>query len=195
MPYLFPLVLHMERSRPAPGPRSASATSACRRVARRTLSWHESRSRAWQVALTEPDIAHNKQNDDHNTDDSEDAHTTLLLLLGTHKLCAHPGSSRSLGYGLACGALVPHLIETPCNAFISTSVAQASRAICDILATNVGIVRKSVSQKQAADNVRAVAISSISAIPRFAGGKPRSTILASSRLTSGGDLLALVLAV
>lgn len=37
---------------------------------------------------------------------------------------------------------MPHLIETPCNVFISTSVAQASRAICDILATNVGIVRK-----------------------------------------------------
>jgi len=58
-------------------------------------------------------------------------------------MCAHPGSSRSLGYGLACGALVPHLIELPCNAFISTSVALASRPICDILATNVGIVRKS----------------------------------------------------
>jgi hypothetical protein len=93
----------------------------------------------------------------------------------------------------ACGALVPHLIETPCNAFISTSVAQASRAICDILATNVGIVRKSGSQKQTADNVRRVAVSSISAMPRFAGGKPRSTPLSSSRLTSGGDLLALVL--
>jgi hypothetical protein len=58
-------------------------------------------------------------------------------------MCAHPGSSRSLGYGLACGALVPHLIELPCNAFISTSVALASHPICDILATNVGIVRKS----------------------------------------------------
>jgi hypothetical protein len=183
------------REEAAPGPRSASATSACRRVARRTLSWHESRSRAWQVALTEPDIAHKKQNYNDNTDDSEDAHTTLLVLLGTRKLCAHPGSSRSLGYGLPCGALVPHLIETPCNACISTSVAQASRAICDILATNVGIVRKSGPQKQTADNVKWVAVSSISAMPRLAGGKPRSTTLSSSRLTSGGDLLALVLEV
>ena len=143
------------------------------------------------MALAEPDIAHNKQNNDDNTDDREDTHTTLLLLLGTRKLCAHPGASRSPGYGLACGALVPRLIETPCNTFIRTSVAQASRAICDIFATNVEIVRKSVSQKQTADNVRVVAISSISAMPRLAGGKPRSTILASSRLTSGGDLLAL----
>ena len=164
---------------------------ACRRAACRTLSWHESRSCAWQVALAEPDIAHNKQNNDDNTDDREDTHTTLLLLLGTRKLCAHPESSRSPGYGLACGALVPRLIETPCNTFIRTSVAQASRAICDIFATNVEIVRKSVSQKQTADNVRVVAISSISAMPQLAGGKPRSTILASSRLTSGGDLLAL----
>ena len=45
-------------------------------------------------------------------------------------------------------------------------------AICDILTTNVGIVRKSGSQKQAADNMRAVVISSISAMSRLAGGKP-----------------------
>jgi hypothetical protein len=121
----------------------ASAPPACRRAACRTLSWHESSSRAWQVALTEPKIAHNKQNNDNDTDDSEDAHVTLLLLLGTRKLCTQPGSSRSPGYGLACGALVPRLIETPCNAFIKTTIRPASRAICDILAINVGIVRKS----------------------------------------------------
>jgi hypothetical protein len=176
-------------------PLALSAPPACRRAACRTLSWHESKSRAWQVALSEPEIAHNKQNNDNDTDDSEDVHVTLIVLLGTRTLCTHPGSSRSPGHGLACGALVPHLIETPCNAFSSTSVAPASRAICDILATNVGIVRKSGSQKQAADNVMAVALSSISAMPWFAGGKPRSTILASSRLTSGEDLLALVLEV
>jgi hypothetical protein len=123
----------------------ASVLPACRRTACRTLSWHESRSCAWQVALTEPEIAHNKQHNDDDTDNSEDVHAILLLLLGTGKLCAPSGSSRSLGYGLACGALVPHLIETPCNAFIRASVAQASRTICDILATNVGIVRKSGS--------------------------------------------------
>jgi len=127
---------------------------ACRRAACRTLSWHDSRSCAWQVALTEPEIAHNKQHNDDNTDDREDTHTTLLVLLGTRQLCAHPGSSRPPGSGLACGALVPRFIETPCNACISTSVAQVSRAICDILATNVGILRKSGSQKQTADNVR-----------------------------------------
>jgi hypothetical protein len=48
---------------------------------------------------------------------------------------------------------------------------------------------------QTANNVRVVAISSISAMPRLAGRKLRSTLLSSSRLTPGGDLLALVLEV
>jgi hypothetical protein len=113
------------------------APPACRRAACRTLLWHESRSRTWHVALTEPDIAHNKQNNDDDTDDSEDAHVTLLVLLGTgtRTLCTQHGSSGSPGHGLAC------------NAFIGTSVAPASRAICDILATNVGIMRKSCKWK------------------------------------------------
>ena len=72
-----------------------SAPPACRRPASHSLSWHESRSRAWQVTLTEPEIAQNKHNNDDDTDDSEDVHATLLLLLGTRKLCAKPGSSRS----------------------------------------------------------------------------------------------------
>jgi len=130
------------------------APPACQRAACHGLSSHQSRSRAWSVALTQPEIAHKKQNNDNDTDDSEDIHVTRLVLLEMRKLCAQPGSSRPPGHGLACGALVPHIIETPCNAFSRTSVALASRAICDIFATNVAIVRKSVFHGQTAEHVR-----------------------------------------
>ena len=35
------------------------------------------------------------------------------------------------------------VIATPCNAYISTSIVQASRPICAILAANIGIARRS----------------------------------------------------
>jgi hypothetical protein len=80
--------------------------------------------------------------------DNEDVHAALPLTFGNAQAVRPTWINRSPGYGLPCGALVPHLIETPCNAFISTSIAQASHAFCDIVATNVGIMRKSGSQKQ-----------------------------------------------
>src|ERR1051326_2978584 len=88
-------------------PLALSTPPAYRRAACRTLSWHESRSRAWQVALTEPDIAHNKQNNDNDTDDSEDVHAPLLVRWGTRTRRPPPGESRSPSHGLACAVLVP----------------------------------------------------------------------------------------
>ena len=84
-----------------------------------------------------------------------------------------------------------YFIETPGTAFIKTSVATASRGFCDILAIHVGIVHKSSSQKPTANSMRTVVIASISAMPQCTGGQARSMLLASSRVTAGGDLLAL----
>jgi hypothetical protein len=58
-----------------------------------SLSSHQSSSRAWHVALTEPEIAHKKQNNDNDTNDSKDIHTILLVLLGTRKLCTQLGQA------------------------------------------------------------------------------------------------------
>ena len=81
--------------------------------------------------------------------------------------------------GLRLSTLVPQVegaclapCTIPVHAFISTSVVPAFRGFCDILAIHVEIVRKSGTQKQIADKVRAVAIASISAMTLKASWSP-----------------------
>jgi hypothetical protein len=73
--------------------------------------------------------------------------------------------------------MVPHVerscletCETPLHACIRTTIAQASHAICDILATNIGIVRKACREGKCTTRVpRAADRRRAQAQPAFKG--------------------------
>src|SRR5207244_3562943 len=89
---------------------------------------------------------HNKTRDpaEDSSDDKpqEKIHTYVPFCCLNPLVLLSDVPSPRRGIGLDRVARGPKTYETPCNTFTRSSVVQASRTVCGIHATNVGIVRK-----------------------------------------------------